>query len=95
MVVGTLELDLRLDGCRSLKDKRHIVKPLLERLRREYRVSAAEVGDHDLWGNACIGIAIVADAVPHAESVLQHVLDFVDGAPQIVVWSAVKQVHRP
>lgn len=40
MVVGTLRLDLRLDGCFSLKEKRHVLRGTLERLRRDYQVAA-------------------------------------------------------
>jgi len=38
---------LRLDACRSLKDKRQILKSLLSRLRQKFNVSAVESGLND------------------------------------------------
>lgn len=61
MTIGYAEIDLRLEGCNSLKEKRHIIKGQLEKIRRSLGVSASEVGDQDLWGNAVVGICFVSD----------------------------------
>ena len=94
MVVGTLCLTLRLEGCRSLKDKRQILRSLMDRARREFCVAIAEVGDHDLWGNAVVGVACVSTDAAHAESILQHVVDSFDSSPLIEVEAAVKEIDR-
>ncbi|MDR3690798.1 MAG: DUF503 domain-containing protein [Fimbriimonas sp.] len=94
MIVGTLELCLRLDGAFSLKDKRSVLRSLLDHARRDFRVSAAEVDDHDLWNSAVIGIACVSNDAAHAESTLQHVIDLFDAHPAVAVESALKQVER-
>ena len=94
MVIGTLEISLRLEGCRSLKDKRQIVRSVLDKARREFRVSIAEVADQKLWGNACIGVATVSNNAKQAESVLQHVLDMFDAHPSVEVEAADKEVLR-
>jgi uncharacterized protein YlxP (DUF503 family) len=56
-VVGVLKLDLYLPGNDSLKGKRRILKGMLERIIREFQVSALEVGDGDIWQRAQIGVA--------------------------------------
>jgi len=81
MTIASLELQLDLPGARSLKDKRRVVKSLVDRIRRSYHVAIAEVADHDLWGTATIGIACVSGSATHAESILQHVLDSIDSEP--------------
>ncbi len=78
MIVGWLRLSLRLPGVRSLKEKRHALRGTLDRLGRESLVAIAEVGDHDLWGNAEIGVSVVGNNAAHVESVLQHVIDTFD-----------------
>ena len=95
MVVGTLQVSLRLDGCRSLKDKRHLVRGLLERLRREFQVAAAEVDDHGLWGNAEIGIACVSASRIHAESILQHAVNRIEASAQIEVAGVAREFCDP
>jgi uncharacterized protein len=94
VVVGTLCLCLRLEGCRSLKDKRQILRSLLDRIRRDFGVAIAEVGDYDLWGNAVVGVSCVSNDPAHVESILQHVIDAFDGSPLIEVVEAVKEVER-
>lgn len=94
MVVGVLELQLRLDGCESLKDKRHVIRGMLQRTRSDFSVAAAETGDQQLWGNAEIGISCVSDNSAHAESILQHVLDSFDRQHAISVVGVFKEVLR-
>lgn len=91
MLVGTLELHLRLEGCFSLKDKRRILRSLLDKAKREFQVSAAEVADHDLWNVATVGIACVSNERAHLESVLQHTLDLFDNHPEVQVEAAHKE----
>jgi uncharacterized protein len=94
VVVGSLEIQLRLEGCKSLKDKRHVIRSLMDRVRREFNVAIAEVDDHDLWGNSSIGVACVSNDPQHAESILRHVIDAFDASPQVVVDSVEKSIDR-
>lgn len=94
MIVGTLEIALRLEGCRSLKDKRKIIRSLLDHLRRDFHASAAEVGDHDLWANATLGVAIVGSNSGTVESALQKIIDVIDANPLVSVDYANREITR-
>ena len=72
-VIGVVTLELRIEQAHSLKDKRHVVKSLKERLRRKFNVSVAEIDDMDLHNSAVLGVAIVSPSRPFAEKVLQAV----------------------
>ncbi len=61
MVVGVLRLTLYVQGASSLKDKRQVVRKVVDRLRSRFNVAVAEVGDNDVWQRAVIGIAAVAN----------------------------------
>ncbi|HTQ11799.1 MAG TPA: DUF503 domain-containing protein [Fimbriimonadaceae bacterium] len=95
MVLGSLEIQLRLEGCGSLKDKRRILRGLMDRVRHDFNVAISEVDDQELWGNATIGAACVSNDPRHAESILQHILDAFDACPDAVVVAADKRVQRP
>jgi uncharacterized protein YlxP (DUF503 family) len=71
--VGILVLELRLDESHSLKDKRHYVKSLKDRLRSKFNVSVAEIDYQDLWQRGLIAVATVSGDQAHAEQVLQNV----------------------
>lgn len=94
MVIGTLEIQLRIDGSYSLKDKRRVLRSLMDRVRREFQVSVAEVGDHDLWNVATVGVACVSNEAGHAESVLRHALQAFDQCPQLEVESSCLETLR-
>ena len=72
MVVGLITWELHLDGCRSLKEKRHVLKSLKDRLHNRFNVSAAETAHHDLWQRAELTACVVSNERGHAESVLQE-----------------------
>ena len=55
MFVALLRLDLRIPGCGSLKEKRHVVKTLTSAVRNAFGVSVAETGSHDLWQRTGVG----------------------------------------
>ena len=71
--VGVLTMELRIDDSHSLKDKRHIVKALKDRLRNKFNVAVAEIDYQDLWQRALIAAVTVSSAHLHAQSVLQNV----------------------
>lgn len=90
MVVGTLEVHIRIEGCSSLKEKRHILRPLTERLRRDFHVAVAEVADNDLWNVATIGVACVSTNRTHAEQIMQSVTTAIDEGTSYTV-EAIRQ----
>ena len=61
MVVGVLRLTLYIHGAASLKDKRQVLRKVIERLRSRFNVSVAEVGDNDVWQRAVVGVSAVAN----------------------------------
>jgi uncharacterized protein len=73
--VGVLVLELRLEDCHSLKEKRHAVQSLKERLRNRHNVAVAEVEYQDLWQRAAVACVTVSPDRVHAEKVLRAVED--------------------
>ena len=94
MIVGSLELSLRIDGAFSLKDKRRVIRSLMDHARRDFHVSIAEAGDQDLWNSAVIGVACVSNDTAHAESILQKVVDLFDTHPEVAVENTDKRIER-
>ena len=72
MIVGISVFELHLHSSRSLKDKRRVVKSLIDRLHQRYRVSIAETDFHDLHQRAEIAMAVV---VAGGESELEKMMD--------------------
>jgi uncharacterized protein YlxP (DUF503 family) len=57
MFVGALKLDLQILESRSLKEKRMVLRRIKDRVRERLGLVVAEVGRHELWQRAELGIA--------------------------------------
>lgn len=66
-------MELRIPHACSLKDKRHVVKSLKDRLRNKFNVSVAEIDYQDLWQSALVAAVTVSSSRSFAEQVLQSV----------------------
>ena len=62
MVIGVLQLDLRLHGPQSLKQKRSVIQKVLARCRNRFPASCAEVGHQELWQRALLGFAVISSS---------------------------------
>ena len=71
--IGVLIFELRLEESHSLKDKRHYVKSLKDRLRSKFNVAVAEIDHQDLWQRGVVAVVTVSGDRAHAEQVLQNV----------------------
>ena len=71
--VGVITFELRLDDAQSLKDKRHYVKGLKDRLRSRFNVAVAEIAYQDDWQRALVAAVTVSPDQTRAEQVLQLV----------------------
>lgn len=73
MIVGVATADLHIPHARSLKDKRRVVRSLLDRIAHKYRVSAAEVEYQNLRQRAQLGFALVNSDRGHALAALEDI----------------------
>ncbi|HHW26519.1 MAG TPA: DUF503 domain-containing protein, partial [Firmicutes bacterium] len=78
MIIAAMTIKLHVPWVHSLKEKRTEVKSLLTRVRSQFNVSAAEVGDQDIHQIITIGIAAIAANNAQADSILDSVLQFVE-----------------
>ncbi|MGB6059317.1 MAG: DUF503 domain-containing protein [Microthrixaceae bacterium] len=87
MHVLAVEVDLRLPQSQSLKDKRQVVRHLLEACRSRFGVSSSEVAEQDKYQRALLGFAVVASTQRQAEEVITTVEDYIWSHPEIEVLS--------
>ena len=87
MVIGALRIELYIDGNRSLKGKRQMLRSVIQRVKSRFgNVSISEVDSQDLWQRATIGVSFVSNDAPYVNSVLDQVSGFIEsmGIVQIV-----------
>lgn len=92
MHVAALELDLRIPHCHSLKDKRAVLKSILNGATNRYGVSAAEVDYQDKWQRTLLGFAYVSGTRSHADDIMDKVERFVLSFPEVELINATRGV---
>jgi len=94
MVVGVLRVALHLEAVHGLKEKRGIVQRLLSRCRNRFPVSAAEVGDQDLWRSAVLGFAMISSSEQLISAHLERIEDEIEASGLAEIISAeVEYIH--
>lgn len=91
MHVLAAEFDLHLPACRSLKEKRQVLRPLLDGARQRFRVSIAETAHQEQWQRAALGVAVVSASASQAEEWLDDLERFVWSRPDVEVLDAERQ----
>lgn len=72
-VIAVLTLELHIEHSHSLKEKRHVVKGLKDRLRQRFNVAVAEIESQDSWQRSVIAAVTVSNDRIHAGQILQAV----------------------
>ncbi len=78
MFVGILKICIHIPYARSLKEKRQILKKLVDNVRNKFPVSVAEVDFMDMWQRAGIGISIVSNDSKTLESLIDRISLYVE-----------------
>lgn len=78
MVVGIGKISFRLHACRSLKNKRKIVKAIISRIRNNFNAAVAEVALNDVHQRAEIGLSLVGNDRALINSKIDKLFNFVE-----------------
>jgi hypothetical protein len=95
MLVALERFDLRIPGCGSLKEKRHVVKALTSAIRAKFNVSVAEVDHHELWQRTALAVAVAAGEAYHAKRVLHEIEQLVERWGEVDLIAAEVSLHYP
>lgn len=85
MLVASCEIKLYLPGAMTLKDKRQIVKSLLQKTKNKFNFSAAEVGAQDYIKSTVLGVALVSDDYNYLQSKMDKYLNFIESFPELLL----------
>lgn len=96
MHAAALEIEFRLPGCSSLKEKRRRLRPTLQFLRRTLELSTAEVGYHDAWQRSTVGVAVVAPQAGRLDEIIERIRRWSLEQPDVeVVGFSIGHVEMP
>jgi uncharacterized protein YlxP (DUF503 family) len=87
MHIAALHVDLEISDGQTLKDKRQVIRSLLDRVRSRFNVSAAEVGNNDSVRYATLAAVGVANERGFLNEVMEKVADLIEREPRVVILS--------
>jgi hypothetical protein len=76
MLVGVMTARIYMQGIGSLKEKRHIIKSVIGRLRSRFNISISEVEQQDSHTSAVLGLAVVSNERAFIDQQLDAILTF-------------------
>ncbi|MGI6578599.1 MAG: DUF503 domain-containing protein [Eubacteriales bacterium] len=79
MIIEAATIKLYAPWVHSLKEKRMVVKSLIDRVKKKFNISIAEIDEQDVHQTIVLGLACVAGSVSHADSIIDSVLSFIEG----------------
>jgi hypothetical protein len=85
MHIAALSVELEITDGVTLKDKRQVVRSLLDRIRGRFNVSAAEIGRLNSPHYATLAAVAVANEQPFVDEVMARVANFIESEPRVVV----------
>lgn len=80
MYVATARVRVHVPAARSLKDRRMVVRKVVDRVRARTGAAIADVGPQDRWQVAAFGLAAVSGDRAKADEVIDGALAVIEGA---------------
>lgn len=72
-MIAFLTLEIRVEAAHSLKDKRHVVRSLKDRLRAKFNVAVSELDPNDLWQRATVGVVSISGSRDYLQGLMFNV----------------------
>lgn len=85
MLIASCEIKLYIPGASSLKDKRQIVKSLLQKSRNKFNLAAAEVDAQDYIQTAVLAVVTVGNDYKYLQSTMDKYLNFIESFPEFLL----------
>ena len=85
MINGVLTVNLFLPAVGSLKEKRRLLKSLIERLKSHFNIAVVEVNAQDAWQRTVLAIAAISKDKPQIDKVFEEVVGFIEKFSGVVL----------
>ncbi len=92
MIIGACTLYMSAEWVNSLKEKRMVVKSIIEKTRHKFNVSIAEVDKQDIHRSIVIGFSCVTNEVKHADEIIENVLNFIENNTDAVIDNIEREI---
>jgi len=92
MIVCSCKIEILIYEANSLKEKRHVIKSIIERIRSKFNASVAEVGYNELWNRSLLGIAVVSNTKKMCDVSISRIISFIDNDERVEIINCYREI---
>ncbi|MBU3093697.1 DUF503 domain-containing protein [Clostridium sp. CF011] len=78
MKILFMTVTLRASWSHSLKEKRMVVKSIVQKLKNKFNISVSEVAEQDIHQTIVIGIVGICGTSSQLDSTMEHIITFIE-----------------
>ena len=78
MKVLVMSIKLRASWVHSLKEKRMVVKSIIQKLKNKFNISVNEVEDQDIHQSVVIAISSICSSSSQVDSTMENIINFIE-----------------
>lgn len=93
MIIAACEIEVLIYDSNSLKDKRQVVKSIINRLRERYNVSVSETDYLDKWNRSKIAATTVSNSLLFGTEVIDKLVGFINNDTRVEIINVERYVY--
>ena len=93
MIIEAATIKLYAPLVHSLKEKRMVVKSLIDKTKNKFNVSISEVDEQDFHQTIVLGLACVTGTVSHADSMMDSILTFIEDNADAEIMEVQREIR--
>lgn len=78
MKILIMKVTLRASWVHSLKEKRMVVKSIVQKLKNKFNVSVCEIEEQDIHQTIVIGISSVCGSTQQVDSTMENIISYIE-----------------
>jgi len=87
-----MQIDIRIEDSFTLKDKRRVLKSLIERTKRNFNVSIAEVDNNEIGNFATLGLSTASNSTRFIDEVFDKILGYLENNFNVEIIKAKREL---
>ncbi len=93
MILLVMEIEFHVVEAHSLKEKRMILKSLIQKIKGKWNVSIAEVGYLDKWQRSLVGLSAVSNDKQMLERIYEKIMSSIEQQPELEILTVKKDIE--
>lgn len=78
MVVGVSRIEIFFPEAHSLKDRRQMIRKIVDKTRMKFNVSIVELAENNLWQRGSVGLAVMGIKKDHVQTVIERIQEYIE-----------------